>query len=174
MRLGHRIERDKRLTTHVGLTARAFGACHMYYSGEMDKTVSGSLTRVADMWGGSFGVSYIGDWRSFLQKWRETGGLVVHLTMYGLPLKNVIGELRGMWRDRKTLVVVGGEKVQPEIFQLAHYNVSVTTQPHSEVAALAVFLDWLQQGDELDKEYQEARMRVMPSPRGKRVITTTD
>ena len=32
MRIGHRPERDKRITTHVALTSRAFGASRIYVS----------------------------------------------------------------------------------------------------------------------------------------------
>ena len=34
LRLGHRIERDKRITSHLGLTARAFGADEIILSGD--------------------------------------------------------------------------------------------------------------------------------------------
>jgi tRNA (cytidine56-2'-O)-methyltransferase len=36
LRLGHRPERDKRITTHVGLVARAFGAEEMLLAGGGD------------------------------------------------------------------------------------------------------------------------------------------
>ena len=36
LRLGHRRERDKRITSHLGLTARAFGADEIYLAGEED------------------------------------------------------------------------------------------------------------------------------------------
>ena len=34
LRLGHRRERDKRITSHLGLTARAFGANEVILAGE--------------------------------------------------------------------------------------------------------------------------------------------
>ena len=36
LRLDHRIGRDTRITTHVCLTSRAFGASKIYLSGEED------------------------------------------------------------------------------------------------------------------------------------------
>ena len=36
LRLGHRRERDKRITSHLGLTARAFGADEVILAGEED------------------------------------------------------------------------------------------------------------------------------------------
>ncbi|MEM1521912.1 MAG: hypothetical protein QXU69_02740 [Thermofilaceae archaeon] len=40
-------------------------------------------------------------------------------------------------------------------------------QPHSEVGALAVFLDRFFGGAELLKEYLDAKIRIIPSPRSK-------
>ena len=39
LRLSHRIRRDVRLSTHVALTARAFGASKIYYSGQHDSSL---------------------------------------------------------------------------------------------------------------------------------------
>ena len=36
LRLDHRLKRDTRITTHVCLTARAFGASKIYLAGERD------------------------------------------------------------------------------------------------------------------------------------------
>ena len=90
--------------------------------------------------------------------------------MYGINLPDVIGEVRRIWREgRDLLIVVGGEKVPGELYGLADYNVAVINQPHSEVAALATFLDWLQEGEEFRREFPNAKLRIIPSPRGKRV-----
>ncbi|HII05831.1 MAG TPA: tRNA (cytidine(56)-2'-O)-methyltransferase, partial [Methanotrichaceae archaeon] len=67
------------------------------------------------------------------------------------------------------MVVVGAEKVPPEIYEMADWNVGVGNQPHSEVAALAVFLDRLWEGEELEKEF-DGKIQVVPSPRYKTVI----
>ncbi|MDD1661220.1 MAG: tRNA (cytidine(56)-2'-O)-methyltransferase [Methanomicrobiales archaeon] len=166
LRLGHRPFRDKRVTTHVGLAARAFGADGMYLAGD-DPGVAGSLRDVAARWGGSFFVRDGVSWKSCIRAWKEKGGTVVHLTMYGLPMREVIGEIRA--RD-EILLVVGAEKVPGEVYGLADYNVSVTTQPHSEVSGVAVFLDHLFEGAELDRTYPDAELRIEPSRDGKRTI----
>jgi tRNA (cytidine56-2'-O)-methyltransferase len=67
------------------------------------------------------------------------------------------------------LVVVGAEKVPAEMYDLADWNVAVGSQPHSEVAALAVFLDHLMEGQELTKDF-DGGLRIIPSPRGKQVV----
>jgi tRNA (cytidine56-2'-O)-methyltransferase len=166
LRLGHRPFRDKRVTTHVGLAARAFGADGMYLAAD-DPGVAGTLRDVAARWGGSFFVEDGVSWKSCIRSWKEKGGTVVHLTMYGLPVREVIGEIRA--RD-EILVVVGAEKVPGEVYGLADYNVSVTTQPHSEVSGVAVFLDHLFDGAELDRTYPDAELKIEPSERGKRTV----
>jgi tRNA (cytidine56-2'-O)-methyltransferase len=156
LRLGHRPLRDARITTHVALAARAFGAEGMYLAAR-DPGVVESIVDVVHRWGGDFFIQDSVAWRSCIRNWKEEGGCVVHLTMYGQPFTEVITDLR---QQAEILVVVGAEKVPGELYALADYNLSVTTQPHSEVSGLAVFLDHLYQGSELDRSYPEASMRV--------------
>jgi tRNA (cytidine56-2'-O)-methyltransferase len=163
LRLGHRPERDQRVTTHVGLTARALGAEGMYLA-SADKGVVQSITDVVARWGGKFFIKDGVKWRGCILKWKETGGVVVHLTMYGERLREREGEIRA---EERILVVVGAEKVPGELFGLADYNVAVTNQPHSEISSLAVFLDHLYEGRELDREFPGSRIRVIPTKAGK-------
>lgn len=165
LRLGHRPERDKRITTHVGLVARAFGAEEMLLSGR-DSSVEESLADVAKRWGGGFRLRSDVSWKGEAVRWKEAGGKVVHLTMYGSSLPDVIDEIRSC---ENILVAVGAEKVPAEMYELADWNVAVGNQPHSEVAALAVFLDRLFLGRELGMEF-EGGLKIVPSPCGKQVI----
>lgn len=169
LRLGHRPTRDKRVTTHVALTARAFGASGFVLAGVRDESVIRSISKVCSLWGSAgFEVLSDVDPVAYITRWRSGGGLVVHLTMYGVHIDDVIKELRGSGKD--ILVVVGAEEVPRVIYELADYNVAIGHQPHSEVAALAVFLDRLFDGRELHFIYPDAKVRVVPSRRGKRVI----
>ncbi|MEM2678178.1 MAG: hypothetical protein QXU62_06015, partial [Thermofilaceae archaeon] len=52
LRVGHRPGRDKRISTHVGLVARAFGAQGVIFAGEIEETVIKSIQRVVETWGG--------------------------------------------------------------------------------------------------------------------------
>ena len=126
----------------------------------MEETISG----VVSDWGGSFSLEYAESWRRVVS---GCEGLVVHLTMYGMPLREVISAIRGDPSEK--LVVVGGAKVPGEVYGLADWNVSVTSQPHSEVSALAVFLHGFFEGRELDLVFEGARLRISPRERGKRV-----
>jgi tRNA (cytidine56-2'-O)-methyltransferase len=96
-------------------------------------------------------------WKKIIHGWKEKGGVVVHLTMYGKPFTASIEEIRS---HAEILIVVGAEKVPGELYGLADYNLSVTLQPHSEVSSLAVLLDHLFQGNELDRTYPDAQMQI--------------
>jgi len=164
LRLGHRVSRDQRISTHCGLVSRAFGADGIVYSGEKDEKLLESVRNVAKEWGGEFEVKYERNWKSFVRGW---DGKTVHLTMYGLPVQEVMGRIK---KEKNILVIVGGEKVPPEVYELADFNVSVTNQPHSEVAALAIFLDRFFGGKELDRKFPGAKKVVIPQERGKKVL----
>jgi tRNA (cytidine56-2'-O)-methyltransferase len=167
LRLGHRPERDKRISTHCGLAARALGASGIIYSGEPDSQLIESVRHVAAEWGGKFSVNYEAAWRRTISDHKKAGWKIVHLTMYGLPIQKKRAELK---RARKILIVVGGEKVPAEVYRMADYNIAVTGQPHSEVAALAIVLHELQKGRELLRKFPGAKRLIVPQACGKKVI----
>ena len=72
-------------------------------------------------------------------------------------------------KSKKLMIVVGAEKVPREVYDLADRNVSVGNQPHSEVAALAIFLDRYSGGKALEKGFRGG-LTIVPNPRGKTVI----
>jgi len=160
-RYGHRIARDKRVTTHVALTARAFGADGIIIDSKDEKIEEG-IKKVNERFGGNFFIKSGIKWRDFLNKW---DGKIVHLTMYGERIDKVIDEIR---KEEKLLVIVGSEKVPGEFYKIADYNVAVGNQPHSEVAALAVFLHFLNNGEWLDKKF-DGIMEIVPCKRGKKI-----
>jgi len=164
LRLGHRKERDKRITTHVALAARALGADGFILSGERDDSVIESVRKVSKKWGGKFSAKYEKNWKKALRGFK---GKRVHLTMYGIPVQEAVVGLRS---EKNILVVVGAEKVPREVYNWSDYNVSVTSQPHSEVAALAIFLHELAGGKELDLPFKGAKLAITPSARGKKVL----
>jgi len=165
LRLGHRIGRDQRISTHVALTARALGAKGIYFN-RLDEKLFESVRKVVQTWGGDFFIQAV-DWKKLL---REFEGLKVHLTMYGIPLPERIEEIR---KAEKILVVVGAEKVPKEVFELCDMNISIGNQPHSEVSALAIFLDRLL-GKTFSLTFDNAKLRILPSERGKKVLKLGD
>ncbi len=161
LRLGHRRERDKRVTTHVALVARAFGANSILIS-ERDAELESTIRDVVSRFGGDFTIVTGVNWRNLIREWR---GTTVHLTMYGEPLEDAIVNIAG----GDFLVVVGAEKVPGEVFKLADHNIAVGSQPHSEVAALAIFLDRISKGEWARLDFGGERV-IIPSKEGKIVI----
>ena len=49
LRIGHRFVRDDRITTHVALVSRAFGASTVYMT-EVDKSIKESIAKVGNIW----------------------------------------------------------------------------------------------------------------------------
>ena len=162
LRLGHRPARDKRVTTHVALTARAFGANAILVA-TRDLALERSIHDVVRRFGGDFHIETGVKWRRIL---KEFPGTKVHLTMYGERFEEVLPCIRG----RDLLVVVGAEKVPREVFDLADWNVAIGNQPHSEVAALAIFLDRVLGPGPWDRGDFAGRIQIRPSSRGKDVI----
>jgi tRNA (cytidine56-2'-O)-methyltransferase len=161
LRMGHRFFRDSRVTTHVCLTARALGADGVIIADREDKTVEATIGEVVKRFGGDFSIESGKPWRKTIRDWSDHGGKVVHLTAYGLRLPEVIQAINEA--DGDLLVVVGSEKMPGEVFKLADWNVSVTNQPMSEVAALAVFLDWHLQHRAFDKTFPNGQVEIVPS-----------
>jgi tRNA (cytidine56-2'-O)-methyltransferase len=127
---------------------------------ERDNRVVEGVRDVTRRFGGPFEVESGVAWRPLL---KDAGATKVHLTMYGEPFQDVLPRIDPA---RPLLVVVGAEKVPREVYELADHNASVGSQPHSEVAALAIFLFALQGRNAFAKRF-EGEIEVEPSARGK-------
>lgn len=168
LRIGHRKNRDKRVTTHVGLVARAFGAEGFILSGEEDQKIIETLKKVNQKFGQGLRIlKYTKNYIKEIKDYKKRNFRIVHLTMYGEPINEKIDLLRGF---KNLMVIVGAEKVPREVYQISDYNISVTNQPHSEVGALAVFLHEYFDGRELAKEFKKASIKIIPSKKGKNVV----
>jgi tRNA (cytidine56-2'-O)-methyltransferase len=165
LRIGHRLVRDDRVTTHAALVARAFGADMIYMTG-VDESVSETVTSVSKRWGGKFKVEVIQDWKGCAKAWKKEGGKVAHLTMYGINIDDITERLR---KESKVLVIIGAEKVPQEVFELADYNIAISHQPHSEIAALAIFLDRTFGGKQFKKVFAGAKLKIAPTEKGKKM-----
>jgi tRNA (cytidine56-2'-O)-methyltransferase len=165
LRLGHRPSRDSRVTTHVALVGRAFGADGMVLTTE-DRKLAETVDKVCDQFGGRFSIEFESNRRKFINDWKRTGGKVVHLTMYGEHIDDCLEKVKAL--EDRILLIVGAEKVPREIYELADFNIAVGNQPHSEIAALAVFLDRLSEGKGLKNKLM-GKMVIEPNARGKTV-----
>ena len=172
LRLGHRRDRDKRITSHLGLTARAFGANEIHLAGEIDPSALETWNSVSKRFGGNFKCRYEEKPLSFLRRFSkgkgDESGTIIHLTMYGEPWKEALPKID---LDKPMMIVVGGTKVPGEVYRLADHNVSIGNQPHSEVAALAIFLDSLVGPIDDLSHFPDGEIRVIPNGIRKQVMT---
>jgi tRNA (cytidine56-2'-O)-methyltransferase len=85
--------------------------------------------------------------------------------MYGDELEESIPKIK---KVRDILIIVGAEKVTPYFFEKADFNISVGNQPHSEVAALAIFLDRYSDGKWIKQQFN-GKIEIIPSDNRKKV-----
>lgn len=161
LRLGHRPDRDKRITTHVCLVARAFGADTVYIT-TRDKHLEQSINGMVKRFGGNFQIITGVKPKNIITSWK---GQIIHLTMYGQQLTQVLDHIQ---TKQDILIILGAEKVPSYYYQIADYNVSIGNQPHSEVAALAIFLDRCTYGQWIHKDFN-GDISIIPSDKGKKV-----
>lgn len=129
-----------------------------------DNVLERNVQSVCDRFGGPFKVT---TGVKFREAVKNFDGKVVHLTMYG---QRVDEALKKIPKDEDIMIVVGAEKVPPEVYERADFNVSVGNQPHSEISALAIFLDRFTEGRALYDD-RGGKMTVVPNERGKTVVS---
>lgn len=172
LRLGYRKGRDPRITTHLALVSRALGGTRFLLAGDEDNDLFENVGSVNERFGGEMSCEHITGSMGWLKRFVEEDagdgmpGVAIHLTMYGQPYREVIPQIR---RDRPVVLIVGGAKVPGDVFKYSQYNVAVGNQPHSEVAALALFMEaWFGDGG-TERHFPDARLVIEPSARGKSV-----
>ena len=165
VRIGQRLVRDDRVTTHVALVSRGFGAERIFMT-EVNPEIKDTIEKINNTWGGNFEVEFIEKWKTVVKKKKDEGFKIVHLSMYGEDIDDVQENLRN---EENIIIVVGAEKVPREIYELADYNVAVGSQPHSEISALAITLDRIQKGEQFKKEFLDAKRKIIPTKKGKNV-----
>ncbi|PSN85648.1 hypothetical protein B9Q13_03480 [Candidatus Marsarchaeota G2 archaeon ECH_B_SAG-G16] len=164
LRLNHREKRDDRLTTHVCLVARAFLADGVIISNVKAEKLIKKINEVTEKWGNDFWVLDNLDASQIIKEWKENGGVVANLSMYGESIYNILSEIYFLHyiKERPLMVIVGSAKVPNEIYQMADFNVSITNQPHSEAAALAIFLEKLNGSKVYSLNAKTAELKVSP------------
>ena len=135
LRLNHRVARDKRISTHLALTSRALSVEKVFYSGQKDKSLEESVNKITKRFGGPFEIKHILNPIKLIKEKKKQNYQIIHLTVYGLDFQKT------KLPNKKMLIIVGGEKVEGEYYYISDYNISIGNQPHSELGALAIFLN---------------------------------
>ena len=133
---------------------------------EVNPEIKDTIEKINNTWGGDFVIEFVDNWKSVIKNKKNEGYKIVHLSMYGEKINQIQNQLR--LKD-KMLIVVGAEKVPREIYELADYNVGVGSQPHSEISALDILLDRIQNGEQFEKDFPNAKRKIVPTKNGKNV-----
>ena len=170
VRLGYRMGRDPRITTHLGLVSRAWGVSQFNVFGDQDRKLFESIEQVNHRFGGTMECQHQKGVMRWLRDFssEENKGVIVHLTMYGEKIDDVASDIR---KNQNIIIVVGAEKVPRTIYEKSDFNVSVSNQPHSEISALAIVLDRLYKGKQFDMKFDNHARKIIPTKKGKKVVT---
>ena len=160
LRIGQRVVRDDRVTTHVALVARSFGAKRIYMN-EVNPEINNTISKINKTWGGNFT-----NWKKIIKQKKDESVKIVHLTMYGQNINDIENKIQG---ENKVLIIVGAEKVPRDIYDLSDYNVAIGNQPHSEISALSVLLDRIQSGKQFEYNFENSERMIIPTKQGKNV-----
>ena len=126
LRLSHRIHRDIRLSSHIALTCRAFNCSKMYYSGQKDSSLENTLIEINKKFGSNFIIEYTKNPERLIEEKKKNDFLIVHLTMYGIPVNKKINQIR---KYKKILIIIGSEHVPGVFYKISDLNISITNQP---------------------------------------------
>ena len=80
--------------------------------------------------------------------------------MYGEDYKKFIK------KEKNYLIIIGGSKVPGIFYKKSNFNISIGDQPHSEVSALGIFLEFLN----LKKFFKNNIKKIIPSKRNKKIL----
>ncbi len=67
LRIGQRVVRDDRVTTHVALVARSFGAQKIYMN-EVNPEIKRTISGINKTWGGNFKIEIISEWKKIVKE----------------------------------------------------------------------------------------------------------
>lgn len=146
----------------ICLTARAFGASSVVLtssSHEINSKLKRFCNSVANKWGGNFSVQFISNWKSYISS--KTNYKTVYLTRYGISIQKQQYSIRSY---KNVLLIISTDKERPELNKISDFNISITAQPHSSIAAMAIFLNMYYAGRELSLNFSKAQYKVVPSP----------
>lgn len=125
------------------------------------------MRSISSKWGGNFSIEFQDDYRTVLRS--SSNYKKVYLTRYGTPMQNVLYTMKTY---RNLLLIVTDTEAVTSMFSNADFCISITDQPHSTSAAIAVFLHAFFSGRELAMHFENARYKVIPSERGVHVEKT--
>jgi len=157
-------EGNYRVRLNMCLTARAFGAARIVFIGSRDSRLVGYIGKLNYKWGGAFKVDFSTNAAKAIKSFNKYKK--IYLTMFGVPLKQVEYTLKTY---KNILLIVTAKDWEASLSKLTDFDVSITTQPHAQVASIAIFLHEFFNGRELAVQFQNARYKIVPKPKGAQI-----
>ncbi len=140
----------------IGLASRAFGASSVIFTSRSKPKLVRYFRAISSKWGGKFDVRYEKDWERVISEKR--GYEKIYLTKSGAPIAKMMYRVRTY---KNILLIATLSENLKKLDERVDYKVSVTTQPHSSVSAIAVFLHVFYSGRELAIRFNNARYKVI-------------
>lgn len=144
------------------LTARALGASEITFIGKRDSKILKYMDKINYNWGGRFKVSFVKSLKEVMKN--SIKYTKICLTRYGTPLQDKMYTLKTY--KNIVLIVPVRQKIADTVKDFTDFNISISSQPHTAAAAIAIFLHEFYSGRELAMHFENAKYRLVPSERG--------
>ena len=89
LRIGQRIVRDDRVTTHIALVARSFGAKRIYMN-EINPEINNTVSKINKTWGGNFAIENITEWKKIIRKKKNESVKIVKFSTVSINFLGLI------------------------------------------------------------------------------------
>ena len=150
--------------TDLCLIARAFGASGIVFTSN-DKKLAAKSQRfcrdICDKWGGSFSVSFTNSWKDYIKSKRNYK--TIYLTRYGIPIRQAEYALRTY---KNMLIIVSFSEKIKELYDIADFNISITSQPHTMASSMTALLRTYYRDRELSMHFENAKYKIIPEQHG--------
>ncbi len=143
------------------LVSRAFGASNITIisPGRINtEQLIKKCNKINRDWGGKVAISFSNDINKFIKS--KKNYIKIYLTRYGTPIKKVEYIIKTY---KNILLMLSMEEHEKRLYKIADFKISITNQPHSSEAAIAIFLHNFYNGRELAIHFENARYKIAPS-----------
>ncbi len=152
---------DAKNMENLVLTSRAFGASAITFmaaDAKLKSRTTNYCSKVNERWGGGFTVGFCSNWRRFIAQ--KKNYKTVYLTMFGVNLRKLDQTIRTY---KNLIIIVSLHEYAKEIYKAADFNISISSQPHTMLSAIAVFLNSYYRGRELALHFENAAYKIIPN-----------
>lgn len=143
------------------LTSRALGASEITFIGKPNSRLIRYINNLNTNWGGKFKVSYAKSYQQVIKA--SVKYKTIYLTKYGDPLQSHMYALKTY---KNIVLVVSLKENLQAVHKIVDFNLSVSSQQHCAVAAIAIFLHEFYNGRELAMHFENAKYKMVPTDGG--------